>query len=66
MKCCVIIKSGTQYINLKPEEICYMEGSGNYMTVNTSDRTLMSLPVGSLLSTAMNHGDGLFFRKKNL
>jgi two-component system, LytTR family, response regulator len=39
----IVIKSGTQLIKLNPEEIHYVEGSGNYMTFHTIDKKIMSL-----------------------
>jgi two-component system, LytTR family, response regulator len=39
----ILIKSGTQLIKLNPEEILYVEGSGNYMTFHTSEKKIMSL-----------------------
>lgn len=39
----IVIKSGTQYIKLNPEDIWYIEGSGNYMTFHTAEKKIMSL-----------------------
>lgn len=39
----VVIKSGTQLIKLNPDEILYVEGSGNYMIFHTALKKVMSL-----------------------
>jgi two-component system, LytTR family, response regulator len=39
----ILIKSGIQLIKLNPDDILYVEGSGNYMTFHTSQKKIMSL-----------------------
>ncbi len=39
----IVIKSGTQLIKINPEEILFVEGSGNYMTFHTTGKKIMSL-----------------------
>ncbi|MEI7499680.1 MAG: LytTR family DNA-binding domain-containing protein [Bacteroidota bacterium] len=39
----ILIKSGNQLIKLNPDEILYVEGSGNYMTFHAAGKKIMSL-----------------------
>lgn len=39
----IYIKSGTRLIKVRPSEILYVEGAGNYMTFHTTEKKIMSL-----------------------
>jgi two-component system LytT family response regulator len=39
----IVIKSGSHFIKMNPEDIWYVEGAGNYMTFHTADRKILSL-----------------------
>jgi len=51
------IKSGTRLIKVRPSDILYVEGAGNYMTFYTTDKKIMSLltmqEVLDMLSTEL-------------
>jgi DNA-binding LytR/AlgR family response regulator len=39
----ILIKSGSQVFRFLPENILFVEGAGNYMTFNTTERRILSL-----------------------
>ncbi len=42
-KTSILIKSGTEYHQIKIEDIKYIEGTGNYITIVTSDKKILTL-----------------------
>jgi DNA-binding LytR/AlgR family response regulator len=39
----IYIKSGTRLVRVKPSDILYVEGAGNYMTFHTTEKKILSL-----------------------
>jgi DNA-binding LytR/AlgR family response regulator len=39
----IFIKSGPRLIKIRPDEIFYIEGAGNYMTFHTAEKKILSL-----------------------
>lgn len=51
----LLIKSGTRTYRVEPDEIFYIEGAGNYITIYTKSRKILTLqPLSDILKSLSN------------